>query len=244
MVRSDLWRFDLVMLRTGWRKLETLQENKELILMLRVLYLISQCMCLRLSVCPCHCLHGRDLRCRHHTTGVEWLFSTYFTIKRRISCLGTATKASRNVCLLQFSFFLESQHATVPFFSEFIRFIQTTHANKTHTDLCPVNSPVSVNSKIYSWLSKLTSSSPSAYVPSELSQVMRMCWNVYEWQDWLVEYMGLNEAEFISLLTSVKRLTWVSVIWLILVDRKPGKEDLNIYYQVVTFIRGLILPKQ
>lgn len=140
--------------------------------------------------------------------------------------------------------FLRNPTCYCTVFSEFIRFIQTMHAKKTRNDLCPVNSPVSVNSKIYSWLSKLTSSSPCAYAPSELSQVMRMCWNVNEWQDWLAEYMGLNEAEFITLLTSVKRLTWVSVIWLILVDKKPGKEDLNIYYNVVTFIRDLILPKQ
>lgn len=48
---------------------------------------------------------------------VQWLFSILllrFTIKGRISCLGTASEARGSVCLLEFSFFLESHRATVP----------------------------------------------------------------------------------------------------------------------------------
>lgn len=79
-------------------------------------------------------------------------------------------------------------------FTECIRFTVTARPN---TDPCQVTWPTSINLKIYSWLSKLSSSS-CVYFLCKLSQVMGMCWHECEGQDWLVNHKGLDEVELIS----------------------------------------------
>lgn len=72
--------------------------------------------CASLTVCQCNWLHGRDLKCRHHTQSAVIVHnsSPSFHNQGRISCLGTASEERGSFCLLQFSFCLESQRATVP----------------------------------------------------------------------------------------------------------------------------------
>lgn len=72
--------------------------------------------CASLTVCQCNWLHGRDLKCRHHTKSAVIVHnsSPSFHNQGRISCLGTASEERGSFCLLQFSFCLESQSATVP----------------------------------------------------------------------------------------------------------------------------------
>lgn len=72
--------------------------------------------CASLTVCQCNWLHGRDLKCRHHTQSAVIVRNSSPSLHNqgRISCLGTASEERGSVCLLQFSSRLESQRATVP----------------------------------------------------------------------------------------------------------------------------------